>query len=279
MRYSLAALTKRQRNTRRKLIALRPIVAPAVRASDLFAIYAPILAAWQAALPAIEAEYARSLSTMTTDAPADLAVQIGQAEAEGAAIILTMRARLARWAAIIEAWHRSRWRANVLAATKVDLGTLLGPGDVRETLETVIERNVGLIKSVGDETRKRVGDAVFRGLQNRTPARELARELRESVAMERRRALRIASDQASKLTGALNDERRRQAGIDSWRWVSSGKTNYRPEHKARNGKLYSDDPSREGSEYEGQAVLKPPSTRPGEEINCGCTSVACLILD
>jgi SPP1 gp7 family putative phage head morphogenesis protein len=277
MRLNLARMVRP--GTRRKLIRLRPIIAPSVRASDLFAIYRPVCTAWANALPGLLAEYERTLSAMTTDAPAGLSAQISQVEAEGASIILTVRARLAEWAARIERWQRSRWQANVLSATGVDLSTLLGPGDVRETLETVIERNVGLIRSVSDETRRRVADAVFRGLTNRTPTRELARELREAVAMERRRAIRVASDQTSKLAGALNDERRRQAGIDSWRWVSSGKTNYRPEHKARNGKLYSDNPSREGSEYEGQAVLKPPSTRPGEEINCGCTSVACLILD
>lgn len=277
MRYSLARMVKP--GTRRKLIRLRPIVAPAVRASDLFAIYSPVLAAWQAALPAIETEYARTLSAMTTDAPADLAVRIGQAEAEGTTIVLTVRARLARWAAIIEAWHRARWKANVLAATKIDLGTFIGPGDVRETLETVIERNVGLIKSVTDDTRKRVGDAVFRGLQNRTPARELARELREAVGLERRRALRIASDQTTKMASALNDERRRQAGISAWAWVHSGKRHPREEHKARDGNLYSEDSDQVGTEYEGKTVRTPPDDMPGQLPYCGCASVACLILD
>ena len=88
-----------------------------------------------------------------------------------------------------EAWHRARWRGAVLTATSVDLQTMIGPADVRETVEAVIQRNVGLVRSVSDETRRRIGDAVFRGLQKRTPAREVARELREAVAMSRRRAL------------------------------------------------------------------------------------------
>lgn len=279
MRFDLAELVKRQSRPRRKTIALRPIVAPATLASDLYAIYRPIITAWEAALPAIEAEYARTLSAMTTDAPADLAVEISKPETEAATVLLTVRARLARWAEIIEAWQRKRWRANVLAATKIDLATLIGPADARETLETVIERNVGLIKSVSDETRRRVSDAVYRGLQNRTPARDLARELRESVAMERRRALRIASDQNVKITSALNEERRRGAGIDSWRWQHSGKKHPREEHKARDGKLYSDNPDRIGQVYEGQTILAPPPTRPGFEPFCGCTEIAVLILD
>lgn len=279
MRFSLSELTKRQSKPRRKAITLRPIVAPASKASDLFAIYQPVIAAWQEALPAIEAEYARTLSAMTTDAPADLAVQISQPEAQAATVLLTVRARLARWAAIIEAWHRSRWRANVLTATRVDLATLIGPSDARETLETVIERNVGLIRSVSDETRRRVSDAVYRGLQNRTPARELARELREAVAMERRRALRIAADQTVKVTAALNEERRRQAGVMAWEWVHSGKKHPREDHRARNGLLYSDDPADAGTEYEGKTVRKPPEDKPGQLPYCGCTSRAVLIIE
>lgn len=278
MRFDLAELTKRQSKPRRKTITLRPITAPATLASDLYAIYRHIITAWQEALPAIEVEYARTLSAMTTDAPADLAVQISLPEAQAATVLLTVRARLARWAAIIEAWHRARWRANVLAATRVDLSTLIGPADARETLETVIERNVGLIKSVSDETRRRVADAVYRGLQNRTPARDLARELREAVALERRRALRIAADQNVKITSALNEERRRQAGIMAWEWVHSGKKHPREDHKARNGLLYSDDPADAGTEYEGQTVRTPPEDRPGQLPYCGCTSRAVLIL-
>lgn len=278
MRFDLSELTKRQSKPRRKAITLRPIQAPASKASDLYAIYRPVITIWQEALPAIEAEYARTLSAMTTDAPADVAVQISQPEATAATVLLTVRARLARWAAIIEAWHRARWRANVLAATRVDLSTLIGPADMRETLETVIERNVGLIRSVSDETRRRVADAVFRGLQNRTPARDLARELRDAVAMERRRALRIAADQTVKITSALNEERRRQAGIMAWEWIHSGKRHPREDHKARNGLLYSDDPAQVGTEYEGQTVRTPPEDRPGQLPYCGCTSRAVLIL-
>jgi len=278
MRFDLADLTKRQRATRRKTITLRPIIAPATRASDLYAIYRPVIQAWEAALPAIEAEYARTLASLTTDSPASLAVEISKPEAEAAAVVLSVRARLARWAAIIEAWQRSRWKANVKAATRVDLSTLIGPGDARETLETVIERNVGLIKSVSDEARRRVSDAVFRGLTNRTPARELAKELRTQVGLERKRALRIASDQTVKVTAALNEERRRQAGVMAWEWIHSGKRHPREDHLARNGNLYSDDPAQAGTDYEGQRVLSPPDDRPGQLPFCGCTSRAVLIL-
>jgi len=149
---------------------------------------------------------------------------------------------------------------------------------MRETLGAVIERNVGLVKSVSDEARRRIADSVFRGLQNRTPAREVAKDIREAVALERRRALRIASDQTVKVAAALNEERRRQAGIMAWEWIHSGKLHPRPEHEARDGKLYSDDPADVGAEYQGRVVRKPPEDKPGQLPFCGCTSRAVLIL-
>ncbi|UAB76971.1 hypothetical protein INR77_08930 [Erythrobacter sp. SCSIO 43205] len=280
MRFDLAALTRRQRNPRRTLIPLRAISAQATRATDLYrAAYLPVIQAWTEALPAIEADYARSLSNVTQDSAATLETEIQRAENTVGAFLLSVRPRVERWARQAEAWHRMRWRRAVLDATSVDLATLIGPEDARETLETIIARNVGLVRSVSDETRRRIGDAVFRGLTERRPSREVAKEIREAVAITRRRALRIAADQNVKLSSALNDERRRQAGIDSWQWVHSDKPNFRPEHDARDGKLYSENSERVGSEYQGKLVRKPPEDKPGQLPFCGCTSKAVLILE
>lgn len=279
MRFSLSEMTKRAKNPRRTVIPIRPITPPATQATNLYqAAFRPILATWEAALPDIMAEYERSLAQMTTDSPADVQARIGQAEAEAASVFVRVSIALERWARLFELWHRRRWVANVLSATNVNLSTMIGAPDMRMTLEAAIARNTGLIRSVSDETRRRVGDAVFRGLQNRTPSRDVARELREAVGIERRRALRIAADQNVKLASALNEERRREAGIMAWSWVHSDKRNPRPEHEARDGKLYSDQPSDAGREYQGRTVRKAPEDKPGELPYCGCTSRAVLIL-
>lgn len=276
----LAAMTRRAKNPRRTVIPIRPIKAQATQATNLWqSAFRPVVQAWEAALPAILVEYERTLAQMTTDSPADVEARIGQAEAEAQSIVLRVSIALERWAAAVERWHRRRWAANVLSATSVDLSTMIGAGDMRMTLEAAIARNTGLIKSVSDETRRRVGDAVFRGLQNRTPSRDVARQLRETVRIERRRALRIASDQNVKITSALNEERRRQAGIMAWQWVHSDKRNPRPDHEARDGNLYSDQPSDTGREYQGRTVRKAPEDKPGELPFCGCTSRAVLILE
>lgn len=279
MRFSLADLVRRQRNPRRSVIPIRRIVPPASRATDLYrSAYAPVLAVWEGAVPAIVAQYQRSLSELQTDSAVDIRAELEQADSAATGVIITVRARIERWTRIFEAWHRSRWRAAVLTATSVDLSTMLGPADVRLSLEAVIERNVGLVKSVSDQARGRIADSVFRGLRERKPADAVAKEIREAVAMGRRRARNIAADQLSKLSGELDQERRRQAGIAAWEWRHSGKLHPREDHVARNGKLYSDDPADVGTEYEGRTVRKPPEDRPSQLPFCACGSKAVLIL-
>lgn len=280
MKFNLSEMAARGRRVRRKVIPFRPIKPPGTFASDLFAAsYAPVVKVWQESIPEIMAEYERTLSEMTFDAPGDLAVRVDLIETRAQSIIVAVAIALERWAYRVELWHRRRWVSTVLSATNVSLDTLIGAGDMRMTLEAAIARNTGLIRSVSDESRRRIGDAVFRGLQRRAPAREVARELREAVAMERKRALNIAADQNVKLASALNEERRRQAGVMAWAWVHSDKRNPRPEHEARDGKLYSDDAADHGREYQGRTVRKPPEDRPGELPYCGCTSRAVLILE
>lgn len=279
MKYDLAALTRRSKTVRRSSIPLRPIIHQRARATDLYrSAYLPMVKLWEAALPDIEMEYKRTISAMVSDSARDIETVITQVELSGAALLINVRIRVEQWARTVEGWHRGKWRSNVLSASGVDLSTLIGPADAQETLEALIERNVGLVRSVSDETRRRIAESVFRGLQNRTSSVIVARQIREAVDIERRRALRIAADQNVKVTSALNDERRRQAGITAWEWIHSDKRNPRPEHDARDGFLYSDDPDIVGQTYEGKRLRKPPEDRPGGPPYCGCTSRAVLIL-
>lgn len=274
MRYKLADLWRRTRNPRRREVVLRPVVMPSTMASDLFAsAYAPILRAWEGLLPDLIAQYERSLAmtadAMTVDSPAEIGAVLASAENGATSIYLTVKLRLEAWAARLERVHRGKWRGAVLNATGVDIGTMVGAGDMRVPMETAIERNVALVNSVSDQTRTRISDAVFRGFTRRAPATEVAAEIRQAVAMSRRRALNIAADQTVKLASALNDERRREAGLMAWEWLHSGKAHPREDHKARNGKRYSDDPA-DGA--------PPPEDTPGMLPFCGCTSRAVLSL-
>lgn len=272
MKYDLAQLTRRTKKTRRKEIVLREVKVPATFAGDLYAgVYKPIVQAWAGAVLEIEAAYARALSELITDSPEQISSVVSQVESDLVRVLLTVRLRLERWAQRVEAFQRGRWRGAVLSATGVDIGTLIGPSDMRVPMSAAIEANVALVSSVSNQTRDRIAQEVFAGLRERKPAREVAKALREKVDMGRRRSLNVASDQLVKLSSALNDERRREAGLSTWEWISSHKAHFRPEHAARDGKRYDDDAK--------SGANKPPQDLPGMLPYCGCTSRAVLSMD
>lgn len=267
--FSLAAEARRTRNIRRKSITLGEVAAPQMLATDLYqSCYRPIVDLWAAASKRIANEYARTLASMTTDAPADVQREIDAADSVAQRLFFTLTPSLRSWTLKVERAIRTRWIRQVYSATSVDLSTRLGPEDVTETLETIIARNAALVKNVSDQIQGRISDSVYRGLNARAPAREVAKEINEAVALGRKRSLRIAADQLSKASSVLAEERQRQAGIDQVIWVSSHKKNARPHHAARDGKRFYLDSKKavDGSE------TVDPSDWVGIPPWCGCRS-------
>lgn len=281
MQYNLATLAKRQRNIRRSEISLPVIVAPAIYASDLFtSCYRPIVNLWAASVDQIVAEYARSLSDMVTDSPEDVQAIIDDVERNAVALALSLTPQVQGWALRVEQYIRTRWAGAVLSATGVRLDTMLGPEDVRATLQTYIGWNTDLIKDISAQAKQRIANAVFSGFQNRTPAREVAKQIREAVAMSRRRSTMIASDQLAKLSSALADERGREAGLSVWRWNHSGKKHPRKHHLERNGFLYSSVKAEQGKHVKGVIVRVPPEQNdwPSRPPWCACAQQFLLVL-
>jgi SPP1 gp7 family putative phage head morphogenesis protein len=244
----------------------RDIVPPGTLAADLYrAGYFPAIELTRRTADRLAAEYARSLDALTRDAPSDLNRELETAEQELTRLALLLRPAMRSWTLAVERWHRGRWRGAALAASGVDLSTLLGPEDVASTLETVLERNIGLVKDVAAQARQRMATAVYDGLRTRAPARDVAKQLREAADLGKARSVRIASDQLTKVTSALASERRQQAGVDEWEWVHSRKAHPREDHQARNGKVYSD--------------ANAPADLPGRLPFCGCRERAVLRFD
>lgn len=265
--FDLAALTRRARNPRKRQIELREIVPTNALATDLFAIYRPVITTWTEALPRILAAYERTLTEREgiRDSVSDIQSSLDFAKSEINRLLLVLTPSLRRWALSVEKWHRGKWIANTLAATGVSLDTLIGPEDVAEPVSAVIARNAALVRDVSAQTENRIADIVFRAFTARTPARDVAKEMSEAVGMGRKRALRIASDQTTKLASELDGERMRQAGIEAWLWRSSHKQNFRPEHQARDGKRYT--------------WSDAPNDLPGQLPFCGCRKQALVSFD
>lgn len=275
--FNLAAMARRSRTIRRKSITLRDIVPPSTLATDLYrSTYRRVIEAWTAALPRINAEYERTLSSLTQDSPADVQAEIDAADSVLQRLLLLLSPEIRDWAWSVERWYRGKWRGAVLAATDIDLATLIGPEGARQSVETAIQWNVNLVADVSSQVKQRISNAVFDGLRNRTPAREVAKTIGDAVGMGRDRSIRVASDQLTKLSNSLADERRREAGIDTWKWRWSHKLHGRKEHIARDGKEYADTAA--GAD-ETEGILPPPDDRPGQLPYCGCRSQGVVRFD
>jgi SPP1 gp7 family putative phage head morphogenesis protein len=252
---------------RRRNVTLRPIAPTQAMATELAAILAPAWRIWAGSVERILAGYDPAPlptgDTLTVDSPDVIQSILNAIGADFMTRLVTeITPGLRQWTVRAERWHREKWIAAVKAGAGVDLATVLTAQPVVETLQAFLNRNVELVTNVSDQARQRIADAVYRGYQARTPAREVAKEIREAVGLARARATRIAADQNSKLSAALDMERQAEAGIAKYKWRHSGKLHPRPEHQARDGKIF--------------ALGEPASDTPGQAPFCGCRAQAYL---
>lgn len=265
MRFKLASRINRPS---RRPIALRPIQPTSAQAESLATLYRHVLEPWVGARDRIVAAYERTLTEMQLDSADDIRGAIDEVADLIERIVLSLTPDLRDWALRVERVHRGKWIRSILSAADVDLTTVLTVGDVQETLSQVIEWNVSLVRDVSDETRRRISNAVFSGLQARKPAREVAKDIREAIGMSRRRSLLIARDQTVKLGERLNRARQEQAGLTHFKWRHSGKADPRSWHKARNGNVYP---------WEEPGI--PKDDMPGVPPYCGCTAQGVIIFE
>ena len=277
MPFNLPQMARRQ--GKRRDVVLRPIIPSAAMATDLAAIYAPAWQIWQQNIDRILAGYdpapLPTADTLTLDT-ADQVQSVVNSVANEFLTILTARITpsLRNWLVRAERVHRSRWSAAVKAGVGVDLDMLLSAQPVAETLDAWMARNTALVKNISDQAQSRISDAIFRGYQNRTPVRDVAREIRDATGMGRDRALRVASDQSSKISSVLDKERQAEAGLTEYKYRHGGKTHARPWHKARDGHIFT---LRTDKEVDGSDHIDA-GDGPGEPPWCSCRRQAYIRL-
>jgi uncharacterized protein with gpF-like domain len=273
MQLDLARLARR--TGKRAAITVRPILPTVAHAQDLALIYLDVARIWTDATPMIMAGY----SGMTTDSAAENQAAIDAAQDQVARLVLAFGARVREWAVRVEKWHRQKWADAVYSATDVQLGAVLTGSPVAETVDEFVARNVALIKDVSAQAQGRIADAVFRGYQERTPARDVAKSIREATGMARDRSVRIASDQNTKLSAALDRERQLEAGLTLGRWRHSSKKHPRKAHVARDGKVYDLKTGKQrnpdGTAMDGGDQIESGDW-PGQPPFCGCRMSAYL---
>lgn len=265
-RYDLAGMARR--NGRRASATMRPIETTQALENELRTIVRAVPAEWRKEIAeSILPAYGSALDQLVRDDLTDaLKAAIDGAKDRLTRVVLTISPRLRDWTIRVEQWHRRRFADGVKAALGPDVFPYLSGEDVRSETDAALERNASLITGLSDDLRKNVERIVWDGVLNQTPRREIAKDLAERLAIGRRRADFIARDQTSKFSSDLDRLRQQQAGIQSYKWRHSGKIHFRPEHKARDGKVFRwDDPPYDG--------------HPGHAPNCGCKSLAFVDLD
>lgn len=274
MRYNLAQLL-RARTKRRQFIFGTPD--PLARDRDaLLRIYLRVIRHWEGARGRIAEAYGRELdNVLTRDSVDDLQAAIDSEASWFSRIFLTLEVAIAEWTAGLEAWHRSKWRGSILSASGVDVDTMLYAGDVEQTVLASIRGNLELIRDVNEQQRSRMAETIFRGLNQRLPAREVAKELQAITQFGRKRSLLIASVELQKISTALDRERQLEAGITQFKWVHSKKLHPRAWHKARDGKVYD---WKTRKEVGGDEVI-PADDMAGVPIRCGCRAAAHFVIE
>lgn len=264
MAFNLARLLKLH-GVRRRVLRLRPIK-PDLR--DRRALEAILLEMVTFAYSFGEQLAAAvPVPGVVTDAPAediDRIVSIFITQTNG--VMARLRLRVRGWAQRTDKAHREKFKGGILAASGVDVGTVLDPHGGDRTVGEVVTRNVSLIRDLGDEARKRMTDIVIAAVTQRRHPRDVAKDIAAAEGMSRKRALNIAADQANKLNAALDRARQKEAGIDGFTWRHSGKVHARPEHLARDGDVFP---------WDTQDI--EPGDFPGEPPFCGCIAQATLI--
>lgn len=251
-RYDLPALIRRAKVRPRPFRQIQPT--EALR-GGLANPYLQVVRAWAAEQSASIAAY--ELAIATGDAS-----HITRQMARSARVVEAAREvqerRLGEVIERFERWHRGQWVGRIKAATTLDVSVLTGPGEVRTEAANTAAWNNQLIADVDRQTGAGITAALLAGLAIRAPAATARADARKVIAKARKRSLRIGVDQIDRTSRAFDRARREAAGLSRFRWKHSPHVRVpRPEHLARDGKIYSHS--------------NAPNDRAGTLYGCQCT--------
>lgn len=129
--------------------------------------------------------------------------------------------------------------------------------EIMDLRDSFISENTELITNMADEYKHRIRAAIIENIDRGGTADELAASLSKIEGMTKRRAELIAVDQIGKLHGKMQEFYQRSAGVKKYRWRTKRDNRVRPEHAAREGKIFRWD-------------SPPPDGHPGMAIRCRC---------
>ena len=175
---------------------------------------------------------------------------------------ITAMAKLTRKLSIKE------WKRAVKATLGIDLLDDYYTGELyRELMRKWVEDNVGLIKTIPQESLGRMRGIVLEGYMNGETTTSIVKKIQKAYSIDRRHAQLLARDQIAKLNGQITQRQQEDAGVEEYIWSDSGDGRVRPGHKRLNGKRF---------RWNDPPVVDEKTGRrchPGEDYECRCVAL------
>jgi len=247
-RYDLPQLI-RQTGARTK--PFRRIGATEALRSSMAGPYFDLVRAWQAQRPALLTVYASALPTGNMG---EVQRQVDASAAEIERQLYGLKWRFPAILTRIEQWHRLEWLRRVRTSTGLDVGVFTAQSDVAETVDNTRVWNEQLMDDVHQQAKGRISAGLIAalavgGFVRRSDAPRGAdtvglsadEVVTDAFAKAKQRSAAIGVDQADRVIGGMTTARRQAAGLNLWVWRHLDPQRHpRPEHQARDGKVYSD---------------------------------------
>ena len=155
------------------------------------------------------------------------------------------------------------WKRAIKATLGIDIREDYYLGSFFEKeLAKWIDENVGLIKTIPENTLDKMRDIVYDGFANGKTTTRIVKEIRKVYGSSRRRAELIARDQTAKLNGQIQRAQQLDAGVTEYIWSTSGDERVRRSHRELNGRKFSWNDAPVNSDGR--------KCHPGQDYQCRC---------
>lgn len=174
-----------------------------------------------------------------------------------------LRHRLETIASMTRKLSIKEWKHAVKSALGIDIldDYYLG-ATYNEYLRAWVERNVGLVSTIPQDTLGEMRKIVYDGFMKGKTTTDMVKELQKAYRITRRHAELIARDQTAKLNGQIQRAQQTDAGITEYVWCTVGDERVRRSHRELHGRRCKWDEPPENSD--GRAC------HPGEDFQCRC---------
>lgn len=140
-----------------------------------------------------------------------------------------------------------------------------------DTLKKWADENVSQIKTLPTESLEKMKEIILEGYENGVALKSIQKNIQNEYDVAKGRAILLARDQISTLNSLITQAQHRDAGINKYKWDTSGDSRVRECHRSLDGKIFSwDDPPPMWYRTKKGIVFTGRRCHPGEDYECRC---------